>query len=65
MFVMTCLKTRGVYVLNGPTVSDPEVNKEAEKATCLTKRERDSNVSVLILLWRRQCDKNYFVFFLG
>ena len=41
MFVTTCLKTRGVCVLNGPVCPLPEANSEAEKATCLTERETD------------------------
>ncbi len=44
MFATTCLKTRGVCVLNGPTVPEPEANREAEKATCLTERERESHL---------------------
>lgn len=40
MFVTTCLKTRGVSVLNGPIIPEPEANREAEKATCLTEKEK-------------------------
>lgn len=40
MFVTTYLKTRGVSVLNGPKVPEPEANREAEKATCWTEKEK-------------------------
>lgn len=42
MFVTTCLKTRGVCTLNGPTYPEPEANKEAEKATCLAEKEEQT-----------------------
>lgn len=40
MFVTTFLKTMVVNPGKGPTVAAPLANREAEKATCLTERER-------------------------
>lgn len=46
MFETTCLKTRVVCVLNGPTVPEPEASREAEKATRLTEREEHACLKV-------------------
>lgn len=40
------MKTRGMYVLNGPIFCEPVPNREAEKATRLTERERNTRVKV-------------------
>lgn len=40
MLVTMCLKTRIMCVLNGPMFAEPEANKDAEKASRFTERQK-------------------------
>lgn len=49
MSVMTFAKTRVVYMGKGPVYPEPAPNREAEKATCFTKTQRERGIIKSIL----------------